>query len=67
MPLFSLIDQPSLYRCVKCGSCAIEPAFVQQPWHMPANIKGYVMPTVLEPERDNFGPITTKTVRLSCR
>jgi hypothetical protein len=62
-PLFALTDQPNFYRCSRCGSTDIERVFVQQLWRMPNNIEGYVEPTVLEPERDNFGPITTRTTR----
>jgi hypothetical protein len=63
MALFSRADQRNIYiyRCECCGSTDIARDDVHQPWRMPRDIKGYVMPD--EPEHDDFGPITTRTTR----
>jgi hypothetical protein len=65
MALFLLTDQRSFCYCAKCASTDIRcvPFDLERTW--PKDARGYVMPDEAKIERDDFGPITTRTVR--CR
>jgi hypothetical protein len=66
MALFSLLDQSGEMVCDECGSIHIvwrKKGTLSNLMLWPTNIQGHVAPD--EPERDDFGPITTRTVR--CR
>jgi hypothetical protein len=63
--LFSLTDQPRLLQCWDCGSRNVFWYRSNCPMIWPRDIRGYVEPTAPVVERDDYGPITTRTVR--CR